>query len=97
YTVIITGDFPRIFFNNSGDKNKIKKILQWGSIEWHSMENAFSGCSNLEINALDTPDLSMVTNMSSMFFEAAFFNSPINNWDVSNVTDMSNMFHGATL
>jgi|GEM_PF-4495325 len=30
YQISITGSFPRIYFNNSGDKNKIKSIDQWG-------------------------------------------------------------------
>jgi PKD repeat protein len=30
YTVKITGDFPAIYFNNGGDKTKIKTIERWG-------------------------------------------------------------------
>jgi surface protein len=33
--------------------------------------------------------------MHSMFYGAAYFNQPLNSWNVSNVTDMSYMFHGA--
>lgn len=31
YTIQIRGDFPRIYFNNSGDKSKILSIDQWGT------------------------------------------------------------------
>src|SRR5690606_27707056 len=41
YQVEITGDFPRIFFNREGDKDKILTIDQWGNIAWSSMESAF--------------------------------------------------------
>ena len=51
YTVSITGDFPRIYFNDRGDKNKITSINQWGAISWSSMERAFEGCSNLGYTA----------------------------------------------
>ncbi len=43
YTVTIIGTFPRIFFNNSGDREKILTIEQWGEIEWTSMARAFFG------------------------------------------------------
>ena len=47
YTVSITGDFPRIFFENYGDdRNKIISIEQWGNIVWSSMESAFEGCQS---------------------------------------------------
>ena len=39
--------------------------------------------------ATDVPDLSGVTDMSGMFFDADSFNGDISEWDVSGVTDMS--------
>ncbi|MDT0295234.1 BspA family leucine-rich repeat surface protein [Mesonia ostreae] len=95
YTVSISGDFPRIYFNGSEEANKIKSIEQWGHIEWQSMNSAFFGCENLTINANDAPDLTQVTDLSHMFKLAKAFNQSINHWDVSNVNDMNNMFRGA--
>ena len=46
--------------------------------------------------ATDTPDLSLVTDMSEMFGGASSFNGDLSSWDVSSVTDMSDMFGGAT-
>ncbi|HCY81421.1 MAG TPA: BspA family leucine-rich repeat surface protein, partial [Xanthomarina gelatinilytica] len=94
YTVSITGDFPRIYFPNTSLNNryKIKSIEQWGNIQWSSMESAFKDCYDLVVNALDSPDLSQVTDMSYMFYGIDSINQSINNWNVSNVNDMSYMF-----
>ena len=96
YTVRISGDFPRIYFNagNGNDNsNSIIAINQWGSQQWSSMELAFSGATNLAgQTTTDLPDLSRVTNMRSMFRYAEKFNQDIGNWDVSNVTNMGTLF-----
>src|SRR5690606_38656818 len=41
YQVRISGSFPRILFNVSGDRQKILKVLNWGNIQWSSMDSAF--------------------------------------------------------
>ncbi len=105
YTVVIKGDrsrtegFPRIYFNNEKDKEKLIGINQWGRGKWTSMENAFYGCSNLNDAggaATDKPELSGVTDMCSMFSRASTFNQKIGAWDTSTMTDMRWMFYGAS-
>ena len=92
YTVMINGTFPRIFFNRTGDKLKILSVEQWGTGSWTSMEAAFSGASNLTVPATDVPDLSNVTNMISMFWDAVLANPDVSGWDVSTVIYMNNLF-----
>ena len=96
YTVRISGDFPRIYFNareGNDNSNSIIAINQWGNQQWTSMELAFSGATNLAgQTTTDLPDLSRVTNMRSMFRYAEKFNQDIGNWDVSNVTNMGTLF-----
>ena len=98
YTIRITRDFPRIFFQSASaaDKMKIQTIEQWGSTAWSSMESAFREASNLMIPAVDAPDLTEVTNMQSMFNRAGAFNQDINHWDTSNIQNMNSMFSSAT-
>jgi len=91
-TISISGDFPAIYFNKAGDKNKIRTIEAWGDQNWASMRAAFRGVSSLIINASDTPNLSNVTDMSSMFREVVSLSGNFANWDTSNVTSMSKMF-----
>ncbi|HMQ61279.1 MAG TPA: BspA family leucine-rich repeat surface protein [Flavilitoribacter sp.] len=94
-TIRIRGTFPRIEFSNGGDRLKILSVDQWGDIVWGGMANAFYGCSNLHINASDSPNLSMVNSMANMFREATAFNENINSWNVSNVDDMQGVFWSA--
>ncbi|RKS25046.1 putative secreted protein (Por secretion system target) [Flavobacterium endophyticum] len=99
YQVKITGAFPRIHFNNAGDKTKIKNITQWGTIAWSSFSNAFYGCTTLNITATDVPLLAGVTSMSHMFQFCTALNGPANigSWNTASVTDMSYLFSGASL
>ncbi|MFS4493937.1 BspA family leucine-rich repeat surface protein [Maribacter sp. 2308TA10-17] len=95
YQVSISGDFPRIAFNNNNDAKKIVAINQWGDIEWKSMDSAFVTCRNMQLLANDAPDLSKVTSLRFMFAFAELMNSDLSGWDVSNITDMASMFSGA--
>lgn len=99
YTVKINGSFPRIYFNNGGDKLKIRTIEQWGNNQWTSMNAAFAGAENLVSNATDMPDLSIVTDMSGAFAYARKFNgdAQFGDWDVSNVNNMHGLFAGGSI
>ena len=79
YDVSISGTFPRIYFNNGGNRNKLIDIKQWGNIVWSSFENAFYGCSNLVGSFTDAPNLTNVTSFSRAFRSASNFNQPIGN------------------
>ena len=91
YRVIVDGSVSKLEFYG-GTPELLRYVDQWGDIEWSSMLNMFRGASNMEYRATDTPDLSRVTAMYSMFFGATSFNSDISSWDVSKVTGMSSMF-----
>ena len=92
-------NFKRININNGTDKTRLIDVKQWGSVAWASMENAFYGCSNLNISATDLPNLTGVTSMLRMFFYCSLLNGPsnINNWNVSDVINMAIMFGGASI
>ncbi|KQT21462.1 hypothetical protein ASG31_16435 [Chryseobacterium sp. Leaf404] len=111
YTVKVSngnGNFHRIYFSDDdptntighlGDNAKIVQINQWGSTVWSSMRNAFSGCMNLNMTASDIPNLSAVTDMSSMFAGCSSLigNSSINSWDISGVTSLQGIFMSCTV
>lgn len=95
YSVVISGTFPRIYFNYTGDKLKLLEVQQWGSNPWTSMASAFWGAANFNVTASDSPNLSGVTNTSYMFADSPAFNANISAWNVGNVTNMLAMFRGA--
>ena len=80
------------------DKENLLDVEQWGTAQWNSMKFAFSGCKNLNISAIDIPDLSKVSNMSYMFGFCYALTGPANisNWYVGSANNMNALFCYAT-
>ena len=57
-----------------------------------NMNWMFAFTKNITTTNLSTWDVSNITSMSYMFFDAYHYKPNIENWDVSSVTDMSYMF-----
>jgi surface protein len=83
-----TGGFNRIRFANSGDKLKITDITSWGNIAWSSFEQSFFNCSNMNVTAINVPNLDSVTTLNNIFRSTALLNVNFSNWNVSNITNM---------
>jgi len=96
YKISITGTFPRIYFNNTGDCQKVTALNRWGNIVWDTLEHGFDGCSNMVYATSDTPDLSACTSLAYLFrFNSNnSFNATLQTWAVSNIQDISYMFAG---
>jgi surface protein len=101
YTIKISGDFPAIYFNNGGDRQKLLEIQNWGNIAWNiparsngAFKNSFQGCINMELTATDSPDLSAVVSMYYMLRACTSMvgNSSMNNWNTSNVQNFLGCF-----
>jgi len=96
FRVKIAGEFPAAELCLNNETIELVDVVQFGEIGWKSTASMFKHCSRLEISAEDTPNLSQVSDMSSMFEKARYFIADLSQWDVSNVTNMANMFY-ATL
>ena len=94
HTVAVTGGLEAFTLNNHANATKLVSIDQWSNASWTTMKDAFRGANNMVYNAADSPDLSGVTDMNSMF-QSSSINGDISGWDVSGVTDMSSMFNDA--
>ncbi len=90
-------NFQQIIINNGADRNRLTRVEQWGTTAWTSMQDAFNGCTNLQVTATDIPNLTGVADMSGMFHACANLNSPsnINTWNTATVTNMQRMFEQA--
>jgi len=90
YEIRIRGDFPRIYFNYTGHRDKMVSIKHWGSQKWTSMERAFEGCRYMNVVAEDDPDLSLASTILRMFHGCEHnLDFSANHWDVSNISNIS--------
>ena len=84
---------------DAGSREALIEVVQFGTVEWTSMERTFKGCKNMTFAAsIDIPDLSKVSSMNRMFQECMAFNHPsIADWNVGNVTEMNSTFSGCSI
>ena len=95
YNLSVTGTIQGWRFNNAGDRTKLLLISQWGDLQLGNEGGYFYGCSNLQVDATDSPNLALTTNLHQCF-RSCSVTGDINNWDVSSVTDFSELFYGAS-
>jgi hypothetical protein len=100
YTITVAGQCWGWLFNNGGDRLKILEISAWGE-DWrpNNTSGVFWGCSNLDVVATDTPNLTGITDLSNFFrvCGSLVFNSSIGDWDIANINFIGGMFRDATL
>lgn len=68
YTISIVGQFPNIYFNNGGDKAKVRTVEQLGIVGWARFNNSFYGCTGMTSFTAGPCNTSAVTDMANMFY-----------------------------
>merc|ERR1712161_141278 len=88
---VYNGNIRDILLEKSSDKGAIK-CFDTSLVT--NMNNLFE---DTDVNAdISSWDVSSVTTMTYMFYEAKEFNGDVSDWDVSSVTDMTSLFESAT-
>ena len=67
-TIKIVGKIEGFGFNNTGDRNKLINITDWGTLELVNDGSYFYGTTNLESVPNDDSILTNITNLERMFF-----------------------------
>ncbi|MEG0926970.1 BspA family leucine-rich repeat surface protein [Chryseobacterium sp.] len=93
-TFLTTQYFDSATMKAIGSADKIIEVEQWGNIQWTTMKSAFSQCGLLTVTATDSPDLSNVTDVTLMFYNAFSLqsNTSMENWDTSHIKIFKYMF-----
>ena len=106
YQVQITGQLPGLRFDLSGwNRLQLLNIAQWGDIAWDTLYSAFRNCYQLNVTALDTPNLSQIhINNANKALERTFENclaltggTGLTNWEVDEVLSFNYMFRNTAL
>jgi surface protein len=104
YTITIDGRVRRFRFANTGDKDKIYRIFQWGSqFSLGTGGSQFYGCSNLNLSEVNdvlkvyNPGQTLneqTRNWTNMFRDCTSLTTinRVNEWDMSNVINLSGCF-----
>ena len=97
HTIRISGAFPNIYFNNAGDKLKLKSVLQLGDVGWTRFDEAFYGCTNLTEFSVGVTDTSAVSKMASMFRSCTGLTTlDLSNFDTTANSDLALAFFGCS-
>jgi hypothetical protein len=68
YRIQISGVFPKIYFNNVGDREKLIAVQNWGEVGFSNNQfNAFHGCVNLKSIPDGASWFTTITNGQGMF------------------------------
>ena len=98
YEIRIIGGITGWRFNSVGDDDKITEISKWGPLTFNTQQTAFYGCSNLVLNATDSPTFTQNTNMQRFLSSCALLGDSgnMNSWDLSSITAITQLFENCT-
>jgi len=94
YDISISGTFPNIYFNGTGDRAKVKSVTNLGSVGWTSFFGSFKGCSNMTSFDAGDCDTSSATSVREMLRSCSSLTSlDLSNFDTSGVNASYAMYY----
>lgn len=98
YEVKIYGTFEGWRFGNSGDRQKMLDVSEWGTLVITS-DAAFYGCTNLTVSAADNLTFSGIGSLNQMFRACTSITTipTLTAWDLTGVTNFDQMFYDCVL
>lgn len=97
HTIWIRGTMQGWAFQNTGSRNKMREIIQWGGFEFYRSET-FYGCQNMTVTATDVPTIGAVTFKTNFRSCNALVSFPSSaSWDMSQVTSLRECFENTNL
>ena len=98
YDIKIYGKFPRMFFNNSGDRLKLLEILDWGDINYSTNQTgAFFGCNNLTFIATDVNSWYNGITLGTQMFNGNSLTTLPAGMTLGNLTNGNSMFQNNSI
>ena len=95
YVVVISGVLEAwSFWRISDSRDNLLAVRNLGDVGWKSLFGAFASCANL--TTVVGGNVAAVTDLGSMFDDAAQVLPDGRDWDTARVIDMSYMFAGAS-
>ncbi len=96
YTITINGLIEGWQFDNTGDRTKIIDVSQWGVLRGAG-NDAFYGCSNLDVSAIDQLNVTGITDFSNQFRGCSSLTGmEVSTWNLASGTDFQNQFLGCS-
>lgn len=98
YTITVSGIFPSIYFDNGGDKDKVRTVINLGTVGWLALDSAFQGCSNLTSFVAGNTDTSSCTSLAVTFNVcSSLLTLNLAGVDTSNMTSLGSMCNGCNI
>ena len=95
HTIRISGTFPNIYFNNGGDKEKVRSVIQLGKVGWAALNKAFYGCSGMTSFVAGTCNTSLIDDLTQTLRDCtSLIHISLVGMDLSKVVTFLNMCRG---
>jgi hypothetical protein len=94
YLVSLKGKVTSWSFSDTGDKNKIIKVMNLGKCEWKNLVGAFHGCANLASFVAGINDISGCTSLENFIGSSNCTYTNLLGLDTSRVTEFRNWLYG---